>query len=391
MRAVLVVFLKESRESLRDRRVLLNALLLGPLLGPLLFVVLLRVTVAHEQQQAERPLPVAVVGAERAPNLVAALEQQGLQVLAPLGDVEAAVRAQRLDLALRISDSYAEDWQAGRPAQVELIYDSSRSEAGSRLQRLRGMLESYSRRNAAMRLMVRGLVPTLGGALVLAARDQATPQGKGALLFTMLPYFLILSTFLGGMWLAIDSTAGERERASLEPLLVNPVPREQILGGKVLATCAFSLASLSLSLLAFMVAGYFLPTRELGMSVSLGPAVIGAILPVMIPLVVLLVIAQILVTTFARTTREAQTYLSLLQVLLVIPSVVLSVLPIKPQLWMYSVPLLSQQLTIVQLLRAETPASMSLVLGPLVTVLAAALAFWFARRNYHSERLAITA
>src|SRR6202012_1527954 len=100
--AALVVFLKECRESLRDRRVLLNVLLLGPLLGPLLFVVLVRLTLSRELDQAVRPLPVVIIGADHAPNLVAALEQQGLRVLPPVPDVEAAVRAQRVDLALRI-------------------------------------------------------------------------------------------------------------------------------------------------------------------------------------------------------------------------------------------------------------------------------------------------
>jgi len=149
MRAVWIVFIKECRESLRDRRVLLNALVLGPLLGPVLFVILLRLTITRELAQADRPLPVAIIGAARAPNLIAALEQQGLQVLPPVADAEAAVRAQTLDLALRISPSYDADWRAGRPAQVEIIYDSSRRDVGAPLQRLRSMLENYSRRTAA--------------------------------------------------------------------------------------------------------------------------------------------------------------------------------------------------------------------------------------------------
>jgi sodium transport system permease protein len=391
MNAVLVVFRKECRESLRDRRVLLNALLLGPLLGPLLFVVLLRLTIARELDQAERSLPVAVVGAERAPNLIAALRSQGLEPLPAVADVESAVRSQRLDLALRITESYPADWQAGRPAQVELIYDSSRRDAGAQVQRLRAMLENYSRRTGAMRLMVRGLAPSLGSALAVAVRDQATPQGRGALLFAMLPYFLILSAFVGGLWLAIDSTAGERERSSLEPLLVNPVPRGQILAGKVLATSAFSLGSLSLSLVAFSVAGHFLPTGALALSLRLEPGVVGSILPIMVPLVLLLVVAQILVTSFASSAREAQTYLSLLQLLLVIPSVVLSILPLKPQLWMYAVPLLGQQLSIVQLLRGEALSASTTGLCAAVTLLAAVVAFRFARHNYESERLALAA
>jgi len=390
MNATWVVFIKECRESLRDRRVMLNALLLGPILGPLLFVVLLRVTISRELERAEKPLPVVVIGAALAPNLILALEQQGMQVLPAVTDVEAAVRAQTVDLALRISSPYAEDWRSGRPAEVEIIYDSSQRESNAQSQRLRSMLEIYSRRTGALRLIVRGFAPTLNSALVIASRDQATPQARGALIFAMLPYFLILSAIVGGMWLAIDSTAGERERQSLEPLLINPVPRDRILLGKALATSGFSLTSLTLSLLAFMIAGWFLPANKFGVSLSLSPAVIGKILPVMIPLVLLLITLQILVTAYAKSTREAQTYLGLLQLIPIIPSILLSVIPIKPQLWMYAVPLLSQQLTIVRLLRGEPISAASVSLGLVLTSIAALAAFLVAKRNYESERLAIS-
>lgn len=385
-----IVFIKECRESLRDRRTLLNALLIGPLLGPLLFVFLLRVTISHQLAQAAAPLPVAVIGAERAPNLVSALERSGLVVQPAVPDVEAAVRSQQVDIALRIPPSFPADWSAGRPAQVEIIYDSSRRDTAAQVARLRAMLDSYARITVAMRLMARGLAPTLSVPVVVAARDQATPEGRGALLFAMLPYFLILTALIGGMWLAIDTTAGERERASLEPLLINPVPRDRILAGKLLATAAFATASLCLGLAAFMVAGAFLPGNQYGVSVSLSPAILVAILPVMLPLVLLLVTLQILVTAFARSVREAQTYLGLVQLVPIIPSVVLGILPLKGQLWMFAVPLLGQQLTIMQLLRGEVIALPDALLCALVTLAIACVGFWVARLNYASERLAIT-
>jgi len=388
--AAWVVFLKECRESLRDRRVLINALLIGPLLGPLLFVIVLRLTVARQIEQAARPLPVAVAGAEQAPNLIAALEQQGLQLLPAPADLAGAVRSQQLDLALRIPAGYADAWRAGRPAQVELFYDSSRQGVLAEVQRLEAMLQGYSQRNAALRLMARGLSPTLSAPIVVAARDQATPQGRGALMFAMLPYFLVFTAIIGGMWLAIDSTAGERERGSLEPLLINPVPRDRILLGKVLATALFGLASLALGLLAFMVAGWFLPGDQLGLSFNLGPHVVAATLPVMLPLVLLIAVTEILVTAFAKSAREAQAHLALVQILPAITSVVLSFAPIKSALWMYVVPLLGQQLIILRLLRGEPIAPAAAILATVFTLVAALLVFWAARRSYQTERLAIS-
>jgi sodium transport system permease protein len=391
MKPALAVYLKECRESLRDKRVLLNALILGPLLGPVLFVGLLRLTINHELERADKPLPVVVIGAERAPNLVEALRQEGLQPLPAVNDVEAAVREQRVTLALRITAQFADDWRAGRPAQVEIIYDSSDRDGGSQFERLKGMLENYSRRTGAMRLIARGLLPSVGSGLLIATRDQATPQARGAMLFAMLPYFLILTSFLGGMWLAIDSTAGERERQSLEPLLINPVPRAQILLGKLCAAASFSLISLTLGLAAFSIAARYQPSQQLEMTLNLGPAVAGALLLLMLPLVVLIVISQMLVSAFSRSYREAQTYVSLLQLLPLIPSIALSVLPVTPRLWMYTLPLVGQQLTMLRLLRGEAVSALPLALCTGVTLLAAGAVFLVTRRVYESERLAVNA
>src|SRR5580658_8317020 len=146
------------------------------------------------------------------------------------------------------------------------------------------MLRYYERRTAVMRLVARGLAPAVGTPLVVADRDQATAQARGALLFAMLPYFLILTIFIGGMWLALDATAGERERQSLEPLLVNPVPRAHILLGKLLAAALFSFTSLTLGLIAFAITARFLPTAQMDMTLNIGVGVIATILPLMVPL-----------------------------------------------------------------------------------------------------------
>ena len=391
MNGTRTVWAKELRESLRDRRVLINALLIGPLLGPLIFVLLMRTLVGRELQRAEQALPVVVIGAEHAPNLMLALRQSGLTELPAISEPEVAVRSQRVDLVLRIPESFAASWREGQPAQVDLIYDASRREVSARAQRLRGMLENYSRRVATMRLVVRGLSPALQAPLLISERDQATAQSRGAVLFGVLPYMLVLTTFLGGMFLAIDATAGERERQSLEPLLVNPVPRWQVLAGKVLASATFCFISVALSLGAFALAGALLPTERMGVSVDLGPRFVFVVLVVMVPLVLLIAILQTLVAAMARSFREAQTHLGILQLIPIIPSALLAFLPFKQQLWMYAVPLLSQQLAILRLLRGEPVTWLQAALSIVTTLIAAAVAFHVARRLYGSERLAVSA
>jgi sodium transport system permease protein len=391
MRTILIVFLKELRESLRDRRTLFNALIIGPLLGPVLFVVLTKTLIGREIERADKPLPVVVIGADYAPNLVAALEQAGLERKPAIDRPEAAVRAQRVDLVLRIPASYAEQWRAGKSAQVELLYDSSRREVNSQVQRLRSMLLGQSQLLGSLRVVARGLAPDLTRPIQIADRDQATPQARGALLFAMLPYFLMLTALMGGMFLAIDATAGERERQSLEPLLINPVARSHILLGKLAAISLFSLCGVTLSLAAFTVAGIVLTNSPVNLPVVLDLGFALRLMPLMAPLCMLIAVLQVLVTAFARSFREAQTWLGLLQLVPILPLLLITFLELKPQLWMYWVPLLGQEMAALQLLRGAYVSWVEAGACLLSTLTSVALAFSLVQRVYASERLAIAA
>ncbi len=390
MRAALTVFWKEVRENLRDRRTLLNTLLTGPLFAPLVFVLVINAAITREIDKADQPLPVPVVGAEHAPNLIAALKQDGVRVVPAPADPERAVREQDADLVLRVPANYAEAWRKGEPAQVELIYDASQRDAQGSVARLRALLENYARRSGALRLVARGLSPAVIRPLAIAERDQSTAQSRSGTLFAMLPYFFILGVFVGGMALAIDTTAGERERQSLEPLLANPVPRARILLGKLGATCAFALTTLVISIVAFSIAGQFLPTEKLGMSLEIGPRFVAATLLVMLPLVAVLATLQTLAAAFAKSFREAQTYLSLLMFVPVIPTMLLTLYPVKTQTWMYAVPLMGQQVAVLRLLRGDTVAPAELALCFAGTALAALVLYAVTARIYRGERLAIS-
>lgn len=390
MKSALIVFLKEVRENLRDRRTMINTLFTGPLMAPLIFVLSINTVVTHELDKAERPLTLPVIGAEYAPNLIEALRQQRVEIKPGPADAERAVREQDADVVLRIPAKYADDWNKGQPAQVEIVYDESQRDAGSSVNRVRGMLDHYGERSGALRLLARGLSPTVMRPLVVAERDQSTPQARSSLMFGMLPYFFILGAFIGGMALAIDTTAGERERQSLEPLLANPVPRGQILAGKLGATTAFATTTVMLSIIAFSIAGHFMPTERIGMVLTIGMRFLVSTLFVMLPLAMLLASLQTMVAAYAKSYREAQTYLSLLMFVPVIPTLMLSIMPIKAKLWMYAVPLMGQQVAITRLLRGDVVASSALLLCFVCTAVAALLVYFVTSRIYNSEKLAIS-
>jgi sodium transport system permease protein len=389
-RAFLTVFLKEVRENLRDRRTLISAFLTGPLLGPILFVMLLTATLNRELDKAEKPLPVPVIGAEYAPNLIDALKAGGVVPGAPIADPERAVRKQDADVVLRIASDYGKAWRKGEPVQVELIYDSSQRDANTAVERVSQLVEGYARQQGAMRLVARGLSPSTAWPLQVARRDQATPQSRAVLMFAMLPYFFVITIFMGGMYLAIDLTAGERERQSLEPLFANPVARWKILAGKLAAICAFSTISLLITLVAFAVVGRFIPAEKVGMELDLGLHFATYVLLLMLPVVLLLAALQSMVAAFAKSYREAQTYLSLLMLVPIIPSLVLAIMPIKAQAWMYAMPLLGQSLGIVQLLRGDGVTSQQIGLCLAGTLAAAVIVVLATVQLYRSERLAIS-
>src|SRR5215469_7115762 len=113
MKSTLIVFLKGVRENLRDRRTVINTLLTGPLFAPLIFVIAINTMVSREFDKAEKPLPLPVVGAENAPNLIEALRQQRVEIKPAPDDAERAVREQDADVVLRIPAQFAESWSKG--------------------------------------------------------------------------------------------------------------------------------------------------------------------------------------------------------------------------------------------------------------------------------------
>lgn len=385
------VFRKEVTENLRDRRTVINSLVYGPLFGPVLFVVLIGFIIGQAGERAERPLELPVAGAELAPNLMAYLEQRNIVIEEAPADPEQAVRDQDQELVLRIPPDYAERWRQGRPAPVELIYDQSRQFTQQSVQRLSRSLDAYGSLHAALRVSARGINPEILRPVAIVDRDQSSEQSRGAMLLAFLPYMLIIGAFVAGMYLAIDTTAGERERQSLEALLVNPVPRSHILIGKLAATTAFALTALALSLLAFMIALPWMPVGQTGLDIKLDAATAGLALLTVAPLALLAASSETLVAAFSKSFREAQTWLGMMMVLPAIPAVVLMINPVKPLAWMYWSPLVSQHVVLNQIIRGETVATWQFAASIAGTLAMGLFLAWLCVRVYHRERLAISA
>jgi sodium transport system permease protein len=353
MRGILVVLKKEIRENLRDRKAVFNSLLLAPILFPVLLIGMTWLGTSAQTERAERVLEVPVVGAEQAPNLIRYLEQQGMIIKPAPEDPEALVRSQKEPVIIRIPETFGEQWQAGRPAEIEVIIDPSRPESDIPTSRVKGLLRGYSREIGMLRLQMRGVSPSVMSPLLIRDVDLSTPQSRGMLIMLFLPYILMITAFMGGMHLAIDTTAGEKERRSLEPLLINPVPRWQIMMGKLLATGIFGMASLVLTLLAFRITLPYLPLAALGVDLGLGVTAMAGILLVVAPVALMAAALLTVMATYAKSFREAQSYMGLVVLIPMIPTLMFMSNPVKPEASMMPIPLFSQNLLIGELVRGE--------------------------------------
>ena len=160
--------------------------------------------------------------------------------------------------------------------------------------------------------------------------------------------------------------------------------------GKLGATFAFAMTSMMLSLVCFAFAFRFVPLEKLGMVVELGAGFVVRAGLLMVPLVMVFAALQTIVAAYAKSYREAQTYLSLLMLLPMIPSVILMINPMKTEFWMAGVPLLSQHVLIMSLARAEVVEAGRFASSFGATLALAAVLVWIAVRIYHREQLAVS-
>ena len=375
---------KELKDHLRDRRSILSGLIM-PVLGPL--ILLLMFTLMASWVREDRPLVVPVAGGQNAPNLIAFLQRAGAIVETAPADYEAQVRDGKLDLALSVPDDYGKEFEAGRSAPVQLVVDSSRNQSRPQVFRARRLLEIYLRRMSALRMIARGVSPALVAPLDVVEVDLATPEKTAANVLSMIPLFLLMSVFVGGLHLAIDATAGERERGSLEALLVNPVSRGAVVLGKWLAVVAATMAAVLISLAGFELAIARVPLQDLGVKFHLGlPEALG-LLAACLPLCLFAAALQMTLALFARTFKEAQTYLSMLMLVPIVPATFLSLQPIKSTLWTMLVPVLGQTLLMSDVLRGERAPAGWFVLAALASGACAAALLAWAARLLRSEKI----
>lgn len=387
---LIAVFRKELLETVRDRRALLSSLVMGPLFAPLMFIGALSLSLKQSVSTLDEAVAVTVAGGEHAPNLVRFLREQGLVVTLREG-ADAQIRGWIGDggeqVVVAIPATFGEQFTGGRPARVLVYADGSNNKADRRADRVRGALAGYSGSIAALRLQARGISPLVMQAVVVDEVDVSTPASRATLVLGMLSYIILLVTLLGGMYLAIDATAGERERGSLEPLLTAPVQRSHLIYGKVLAAALFMVVALALVTVTIALSIGRVPLEEIGMSANFGTGVALGVFGVTLPFVSVGAALMTVVASFTRSYKEAQTWLGVVLLVPTLPIAVAGLLDIEASAALMLVPSLSQHLLIQGLLKGEPLTGGYAVISVVSTLALGALLTWVAGKLYQREKI----
>jgi sodium transport system permease protein len=374
---------KEIVDTFRDRRTIAVTLVTAIAAGPVLLLLVLNLVARQADRGHELSLPVA--GAERAPALIAFLERQQVKVMPAPSDADERIRNGETDVVLEIDAAFADDVAKGKPATVRLVFDRSRDRARSAIAEVETLLRAYNRQWGRGRLLLRGIANEVGDPLTVESRDLATPQSQGALVLFLIAFYGVFAAVIGGMAAALDTTAGERERASLEPLLTTPVGPLELAIGKWLAVVVLDAAAVTLTLSGFYLMLRFAPLPAVGIPFLFGLAELGRFLVVLVPLIALMPAVLLYVGAHGRTFKEAQSNLSVLLFIVSLIPVIQMFLQKKEPAWVLWIPVSGQYTLLARALRGEALPIEELVRSYAVPLLLAALALVAVARVFSRE------
>jgi sodium transport system permease protein len=396
-----VITRKELKDALRDRRALAG-MLLFPVMGPLMIYFMFNSIIDIAEEAGDITLPV--VGQDYAHDLVDYLDQNGINILplsletpdepdqafynaGQLAEVRTLIRSRQYDYVLVIPPDFDSLIGASRRSNIELHLESTRTKAAPQTARISSLIDSWGRETASLRLLARGISPQLVSPVTVVSIDIASQQSRVQRLLGMVPFFVLMAAFVCGMGVAVDVTAGERERKSLEPLLVNPVPRSTIVIGKWLAAVTFSATGLILVLVLNFFSLSRIPLEEVGIVFNIGTLQLTGILLTILPMSLLAPAIQIFIGIFARSFKDAQGYLSFVMLLPMIPFFYNMFNTQDRAFWMNFVPMLGQHMLLNDVVRGEAPGITDFVVAGVSLFIYSMFFVYAASRLIRKERI----
>jgi sodium transport system permease protein len=329
-----------------------------------------------------------VAGIAHAPALRNYLERQTYTVREAPPDYEQQLKDSRLqDPVLVVPADFERALRAGEAPVLEVVSHSANQRAQGGVGRIAGLLQGFNQEQAALRLMVRGVSPALLQAVEVQGVDLASPATRGAQLSFMLPFFVLMAVLYGALNAALDTTAGERERGSLEPLLMNPASPLALTLGKWAAVSAVGMLIAVLSCLSFLPGQWLLRSETLSALFRFGPAEAARFLALLLPLAGALSAVLMALAIRCKSFKEAQA--SATVVVLVVSMLPLVTLfnPGGEAAWHLWVPALGQITLMGRVLKGETLAALDMGIPLLMSVAVAAVGVWFVARSLRAAAI----
>ena len=371
-----VVFVKELRDALRDRRTLMAVFVSSVLMGPLMLMMLSTLVGKYEKRAEARE--VVVIGLEHAPTLRNYIERQTFVIRKAPADWETQLKESKLGDPVVIVPAGFEDALAhGRPPRIELVYSSANARAQSGIGAIAQLLQGFGQEQSSLRLIARGVAPTMLDVAHIDEHDIADNAARAAQMTNIVPIFVLMSVLYGALHAALDTTAGERERGSLEPLLATPASRAALVIGKWGAVFALGLLIAVLSCLSFLPAQNLLRSESLAALFRFGWPEAAWFIGLLVPLAALIAALMMAVAIRCRTVKEAQANMVILTMLFTFSPMVSLFTQEGEAAWNLWVPSVAQT-TLMNRVLKNAPISLldvapSLLLSGVLTV--AALTF----------------
>ena len=386
MRAALVVFAKELKDALRDRRTWLVVLISSLVAGPASLLLIASIVSSAEESAARRE--VVIANAAKAPTLVNFLQRNGASVRDAPADYRDELLSGRLQNAVVvIPDDFGWRLASGEPIRLEVVFDETANRAQTAVRTTIALLQGFNREQGTQRLLARGVSPQVLQPLQIEEVNLAGSRARGAQLLFLVPWLALVGAVVGAISVAIDVTAGERERGSLEPLLMNPVSTASLVVGKWAVAASCSAAVVVLTLAGFTVSMQFVSSENLAALMQFGTPEILLFLVLLLPFSAMVASINMLAATYGRSHKEAQTYASYITMIVNFVPIIPLFLTVRDAPWQLLVPALGQQTVLMRALRGEAVGAVDILLPSAIALALTTAALLLQARLLRNERI----
>ncbi|MBT8142434.1 MAG: ABC transporter permease [Gammaproteobacteria bacterium] len=384
MKQIYSITKKEIQDNIRDKRSLGFALIY-PIAFPLYLAFVFFITVSVTSVDFEKESDLHVAGQELAPNLITYLQQNNFNILAAPENFSDKVKNLEIPVVLEIKASYGEKLREGLPAPLKVYMTESDNDSDKAANKIRTVLNRYARTLNQQRLLVRGIDVNLFDSINVEKEDVSSEGTSGRAQGLMVPMAIIISMIMGAFYLAIEVTAGEKEKHTLEPLMTLPVSRNKMVLGKFFALLAFCLFSMFVAIISFVVVFELIPSDKIPDIFNFNMELVTKISLILIPLAAFISALLMVISSFTKSTKEAQTYLGFSIFLFFAPFFVMmwKTIPAIPSV--VASPIVSQYKLLDMVFKDETISTSNMLLSTSSTFASAGLllllAFWLYKQD----------